>query len=272
MGGTDVKDESRPLHCCLTGFGPFSRSQDNPSWLAARELDGRLLTPPPGSKSDKKIQVSAYEIPVVWDSVLNIVPTFHGLPPAELSKQTDETKTSLPLPVHDFDLFVHCGLGLNGTVRFETIAHRYGYGQSADWEGKYPPAEPRPDRFWKVRRKGFVGEQWDDLTDGDNTPLRTVVDVPALQDWVQKHIGVDEIVTISNDAGLYLCEFIFFASMACAVRCSRGEGVEKATGRQKPVLFIHVTDIGKPFSLEGLTRIIEAAIWGIAGEGLVKDA
>jgi pyrrolidone-carboxylate peptidase len=49
---------------------------------------------------------------------------------------------------------------------------------------------------------------------------------------------------VSNDAGRYLCEFIYFRSMEESVK----SGI--------PVLFCHVPFEGQPFSMKEMTEVI----------------
>lgn len=49
---------------------------------------------------------------------------------------------------------------------------------------------------------------------------------------------------MSDDAGRYLCEFIYFKSMEMSVK----SGI--------PVLFCHVPQDGRPFSIKEMTEVI----------------
>lgn len=78
---------------------------------------------------------------------------------------------------------------------------------------------------------GFVEPDWD--VDDDDGQLQPRYDVQALQRHI-KDFGLADL-KLSSDAGLFLCEYTFFCSLASAKRASQ------ASGRpEKPVAFIHV--------------------------------
>ena len=49
---------------------------------------------------------------------------------------------------------------------------------------------------------------------------------------------------MSDDAGRYLCEYIYFRSM------------EESVNSGIPVLFVHVPQEGRPFSMAGMTAVV----------------
>jgi len=95
--------------------------------------------------------------------------------------------------------------------------------------------------------------------------------VEAVRQQGVQHVGY------STDAGLYLCEFLYYASLAQAYRrdvvCNAPRTHEGkvpthptfSTGSPK-VLFVHVPPVGEPQSLEEMTfaieKIIKLVCWG----------
>jgi hypothetical protein len=121
------------------------------------------------------------------------------------------------------------------------------------------PTNNRPRR----KRRGFPGKEWQVVEEEegepepeDRQPLHTRLDARALM----KYLGPPEVVQESHDAGsffvplekkklltdydanfshhdtleLYLCEFTYYASLACE------EQRRKAGKRARPVIFVHV--------------------------------
>ena len=68
----------------------------------------------------------------------------------------------------------------------------------------------------------------------------------------------------SSDAGLYLCEFIFYASLCHAQR----RAASATPGRHTVVQFVHCPPAGNPLSVDEITNMIKH----IAVEILVQRA
>ena len=58
----------------------------------------------------------------------------------------------------------------------------------------------------------------------------------------------------SIDAGLYLCEFINYCSLAEAKRAASGD--QKA----KPTLFLHCPPVGQPLGTEDVTGMLQKVV------------
>lgn len=238
----NVQPEKRSMHMLVTGFGPFRDIVKNPSWLAAAPLNNQTLkfthatpaTPshPHGPKPqpvEVEVHISALEVPVTYSAVLSTVPPLHA------SKQ--------------YDVILHVGVGARGQFKVERLAHKTGYNQT-DAEGrecdpisgKNEPSDEAHDDAEKVKR-GF-GRGYEEFGE----ELRTGVDV----DGIVKHLkskGLEHTAP-SNDPGRYLCDFIYFCSLACA---------QKEESKVK-VLFLHVPPVGSPYEVEDMTRAIKGII------------
>ena len=78
-----------------------------------------------------------------------------------------------------------------------------------------------------------VAEDWTSLPE----VLHPAVDVMRVLRYWDKALGMKEDVRVSEDAGRYLCEFIYWCSLAhCEVQRNKGEEVDK----RGKVLFLHV--------------------------------
>ncbi|GAA6062924.1 hypothetical protein JCM10212_007155 [Sporobolomyces blumeae] len=232
-------DPPRPFHVHLTGFGPFGSHKVNPSWEAVRRLDRTSLDEPPpdlsthnldpttpSDRRDRPIRLTASLLPVEYDVVLSQVPALHS---------------DTPPP----DLVVHVGVGLDGQVALERRARKWGYAK-IDVDGHLAPVDET------TGRRGFTGREYS-----------------TFQEELETQINIDEVVSnarrkglryvaVSDDAGLYLCEFTFYASLASALVSN--------SGRPTPVQFIHVPSIGKPYSLDELTAALKIVVWSIVNE------
>ncbi|GAA5966348.1 hypothetical protein JCM21900_005139 [Sporobolomyces salmonicolor] len=238
------KCEEGHFHVHLTGFGPFRNYTINPSWEAVRPLNETLLSAPPAplngatsldppsesASSHRPIRLTASLLPVKYTSALSMVPALHA-----------RTKP-------DFcpDLIIHVGVGLEGAVRLEQSARKVGY-EKPDADGEMARVDE------ETGRKGHVGVELKELA----AELRTRIDGQRVVNWVREK-GLEH-VELSEDAGLYLCEFTYFASLVSALRQNPSHPL--------PVQFIHVPPTESPYSIEQLTRAIQLLVWAIVNEG-----
>ncbi|KAJ7098628.1 hypothetical protein B0H15DRAFT_821606 [Mycena belliarum] len=228
----------------VTGFGPFGTYTENPSWLAVRTLHDTTITtahtrgkPPKGPKADA-IHLTALNIPTVYAAVLSTLPGLHAQPPVLPEEYT--SPASRALPEEGFQLIVHVGVAGPGPLRAERLAHKTGY-QLPDHERQSPPLI-----IGKATLRGFGSPRYgDDFAD----ELFTSIDVDGLVDDLTS--GPDPLpLETSDDPGRFLCDFIYYCSLAESEHAGRGT----------PVLFIHCPPIGQKMSTaevaEGVRRII----------------
>ncbi|KWU43780.1 peptidase C15, pyroglutamyl peptidase I-like protein [Rhodotorula sp. JG-1b] len=253
MAPIDSRDaQDRPFRVHLTGFGPFRDIKHNPSWLAVEPLNGEVLTGPPAPLSGhaasasrrrsprRPILLSTSLLPVEYAAVEDLAP--------RLQRPDHDEETPPP------DLVIHVGVSAgDSAIRLEQRARKFGY-NSLDAAGRLAPSSRSGDAEGKGARRGFVAEEWEAAPE----ELRTVVDADKVIRWVKSQ-GV-AFISPSDDAGLYLCEYSFFASMATAIRLN--------PANPTPVQFIHVPPVGQPYSGEELTRAIRLIVWAIVEEAL----
>ena len=128
---------------------------------------------------------------------------------------------------HKPRLCIHCGVSHYTELKIEQCARNSGY-YSPDITGKCPKnnqCEP-----------------------GAPDELDTSIDVKLIADSANKRQN-EVTMAVSDDAGCYLCEFIFYKSLYIG---------------NSPTLFIHFPSIGRPYSSTqmtiGLKHIIEAIL------------
>ncbi|KAM5351705.1 hypothetical protein ACJ41O_004428 [Fusarium nematophilum] len=205
----------------VTGFGPFREQYPvNPSWEIARGLPSYL---PPLRAKDPNARHAAVMLPKVrilvhpepirvnYHVVRGLVPTFY------------ETYHGRRV-----DMVVHIGMaGPRPFYCIERRGHRDGY-KYADVDGEKldEEEERKPDTDWP----------WRGLPEEIETDL-DVEDVLAL--W-QGHSSKDMDLRVSEDAGHYLCDFIYFSSLAELWKLQR----------PRKVVFLHVPADASEQSIE----------------------
>ncbi|KAG6813317.1 hypothetical protein H0H92_012130 [Tricholoma furcatifolium] len=281
---------------------PFHHHPVNPSWLAVEPLHNTTIPPddpaapatPAVENSEnsarprtRAIHISVLQIPVLYEAVLEIVPGLHARPPV-LPKNVKEPFP--PPPPTGYDFIFHIGVAGRGPLRMERQAHKLGY-HMKDAEGKLAPLassspkdfsrrhEDRPvvDNLQRERlglevehigtdtsgrpTRGFGGEQYESFPDD----IPTEVDVTRLvQDLKQS--GIEQIYT-SMDAGHYLCDFIYYCSLAEAKRTTN----PYERRRNNQVLFLHCPPVNQPLGTAEVTEAIERIIRWVCKEMQIQD-
>lgn len=240
---TPVPDE---IHVLVTGFGPFENYPVNPSWQAVKALTNTVLTvptaPKPGNEASspagtRQIYITTLEVPTVYDAILERMPGLHATPPV-LPRPGPTSPAPAHLPHRAFDFILHVGVGRRGAFRVERRGHKYGYNRP-DAEGRLAPVVPGTDG--PVRGFGVGYEKMPE-------ELLTVVDVEGVSRSLRE-TGVES--EVSDDAGHYCCDFIYYASLAQAKRNAE-EG-----GKMTPVQFLHCSPLNEPYSTEQVTEAIK---------------
>jgi len=109
--------------------------------------------------------------------------------------------------------------------------------------------EHHPARGFGKGYEGFADE------------LFTEIDVTRLIYHLKK-TGIEQVYS-SMDAGHYLCDFIFYCSLAEAKRNAMKQEKDKARStppKMTPVLFMHCCPVGQPMQTEEVTNAIKQVI------------
>ena len=127
----------------------------NPSWLAVKPLHNTVISPTSGdddnarsteSRPARPIHISALEIPVSYEAVLEVVPKLHTRPPV---LPDHEGSFFPPPPASGYDFVFHIGVAGRGSLRMERQGHKLGY-QMKDANGKLAPvAHSSPKDFMR---------------------------------------------------------------------------------------------------------------------------
>ncbi|KAK1229173.1 hypothetical protein PQX77_007745 [Marasmius sp. AFHP31] len=287
-------NEEGVFHVLLTGFGPFRHYIENPAWLAVKPLHNTILSLDPDPvvidgqivtrEHNRTIKISALEIPMEYEAVLETVPGLHHRPPTLPEPVKDDFP---PLPAGTgYDFIFHLGVAGRGPLRMEKSAHKLGY-HMKDATGKLAPmVRSIPIEFGRREDEVAVGERERigfELVEspaagaGDTYSARpnrgfghgyekfadeiyTDLDVGRLIQDLRRS-GIDQIYS-SMDAGHYLCDFMYFCSLAESKR--NGKPYEK--DRNTQVLFVHVPPVGQPLSTEECTEAIKRIIHWVCAE------
>ncbi|KAL8692703.1 MAG: hypothetical protein Q9218_002324 [Villophora microphyllina] len=219
--GLNAKDEVDEIKVLVTGFGPFGSNHINPSHLIASGLPSSFTSQDLPNTNMKIITVSP--IPVEYHSVREIIPgiLFPDHPPKGLQDKPNATFPSEPSPTAEagkspWDFILHIGMaGPRRYYTMETRAHRDGY-VARDEAGE----TMENDTLW------FHDYRSPEI-------LKPAFDVEDVwRRWKSDLMGVD--VRPSNDAGRYLCDFIYYSSLVEYWR----RDPDAAGGAQ--VMFLHV--------------------------------
>ncbi|KAI1776499.1 peptidase [Hypoxylon cercidicola] len=236
MGSLDIpKDE---LTVLVTGFGPFKEQYPvNPAWEITASLPDYL--PPERVKNAAARQAPA-DLPAVrilkrgpvrvnYEVVRGLVPTLWDDPEQKV------------------DYVIHIGMaGPQHVYSIERRGHRDGYDKQ-DVDGQLLGDEQR-------RRR--EGDQW--IWHGVPEELLTDLDLDQIyKRWVER--SPDDLrLQVSEDAGHYLCDFIYFSSLAHLYKQQR----------LPKVVFFHVPlhpdqesiDRGRELALQLIRSIVEVGV------------
>ncbi|MCJ1309594.1 hypothetical protein MMC25_003254 [Agyrium rufum] len=223
-------DAKKEIHVLVTGFGPFGPYTINPSHPIALTLPHSLAL-----KSHPTVTVSIHPLPkpirVSYQTVRSLVPQLLFPPNApSTSRPQDRSNESSSDTSSDissdrdepskapFDLVLFIGMAPRRIYyAAETRAHRDGYiGVDADGRNM------AKDDEWT---KGVY--------EGAPEILKSKLDIKedVLPRWKEK-LGSEIDVRASNDAGRYLCDFIYYTGLIEYWRHDR-DG-------DRPVAFLHV--------------------------------
>ncbi|PHH75368.1 hypothetical protein CDD82_4479 [Ophiocordyceps australis] len=221
---SDQGETDEELTVLITGFGPFRDQYPvNPSWEIVRGLPP-YLPPLHHAKTPRvRLVVHPAAIRVNYDSVQSLVPTFWN-PDGYMG--------------HRIDLAVHLGMaGPRPCYQIERRGHGRGY-TAPDVDGCRPDC---PD----LHQDACMPDEIETDLDLDD----------VLKRW-QRHSADDLDLRISEDAGRYLCDFIYYSSLLTLWKQQR----------PRRVVFLHVpcacTDVhivqGRQLVLSLVQAIVES--------------
>ncbi|KAK0731127.1 putative pyroglutamyl peptidase type I [Lasiosphaeris hirsuta] len=237
MGSTDTAQEE--LTILITGFGPFKKEYPiNPSWEIARGLPEYL---PKATRAGAKLPrvrllVHPEPIRVTYQVVRETVPQLWNLNGE--AGEPDRPK---------IDLAIHIGMaGPKPVYSIERRGHREGYAMK-DVDGEFLKDQERKTR---------EGKKW--VWDGVPKELETDFDLDDVLVRWKKNSPPQHDLRISEDAGNFLCDFIYFSSLAHLFKA----------GELRKVVFLHVPSessgdffaVGKELVLQLVRSIVESEL------------
>ncbi|SPQ18640.1 7f6dfdf9-3e87-42ff-86fd-b96b084d773a [Thermothielavioides terrestris] len=255
------EDEQQPITVLLTGFAPFKKDYPvNPSWEIVRGLPDWL--PPLRAKTVTSTPVAPAPAPGLTTPPRSPSPRSGCSSTRSRSASTTRSssnrsngdssasarrRTASP-PPPKIDLAIHVGMaGPRAYYSIERRGHRDGY-VMPDVDGRFL----REDDERRARR----GEAW--VWEGVPAELETALDLGDVlsrwRGWAPKHADL----RISEDAGHYLCDFIYFSSLAHLYKA----------GEPRKVLFLHVPSdasensvaLGRELLLQLVRSVVESEV------------
>ncbi|KAK1755060.1 Pyroglutamyl-peptidase 1 [Echria macrotheca] len=214
---TDTSQEEE-VTVLITGFGPFKSDYPlNPSWEIARSLpaylppldkkDGSKKTPKEkGEEPNKNIKlppvrllVHPEPIRVNYQTVRSLVPELWHLDDNSNSNSGDGDGRAK----RKIDIAIHMGMaGPQAVYKIERRGHRDGYAMK-DVDGEF---------LRDQERRAREGRGW--VWYGMPGELETDLDLDDVLGRWRGYANPDHNIRISEDAGRYLCDFIYFSSLA----------------------------------------------------------
>ncbi|KAF2173939.1 hypothetical protein M409DRAFT_16208 [Zasmidium cellare ATCC 36951] len=236
MGSIQNDDNKKELTILVTGFGPFQEKYPvNPSYEITRLLPDYL---PATSPHESAVRIISYGTPirVVYDGVRELVPKLHDAYAGMV------------------DLVLHIGMA-SGRKFYcaERYGHRDGYIKNKDLDGNMPSPEEGKITF------GDCPETMTTSLDFESVLLNWQTNILAIPEGQP---GAHADIRPSEDAGRYLCDYIYFNSLAYFGRKS-GE-MEGGRDSSRPVLFFHVPAESDEGSLQRGRAVCEALIRAMA--------
>lgn len=249
-------------------------------------VDDQSPTPEANSSTQDTcdIYLSTLQVPVTYEDVLAIVPGLHARPPV-LPPSADPDLPDILLPADGFDLIFHVGVAGRGPLRMERVGHKFGYNMK-DATGSHAPivrvtreensnsnrGQSEPSAMERMERARLSEYLIEPPVDGTEPPKRgfgkgyesfpeeifTEIDVEKLVHHLKKS-GVEQIYS-SLDAGHYLCDFIYYCSLAESKRASG-----KADKSTTKVIFLHCPPVDQPLSTEEVTEAIKKSVIWLCG-------
>ena len=124
---------------------PFYRYTEdhNPAWLAVEPLTNSIIEDE--QNNVRPIHVSTLQIPVSYQSVMDVVPLLHQHPPVFHPSIADQAAANhVARPQKGYDFILHVGVAGRGALRVERVAHKFGYNMKDIYGRQAPVVETAP--------------------------------------------------------------------------------------------------------------------------------
>ncbi|CAH7688567.1 hypothetical protein BY996DRAFT_6418246 [Phakopsora pachyrhizi] len=250
----------------LTGYGPFRDHSINSSFEIIKDLSNRRIRLNQGDLNDEElveIEFKVYSDPikVSYSTVRSLIPRIYLS-----NRQDSQEKRALIESLNGseikdqpskYDLIIHLGLDnklSKHSYSIENLAHRDGY-KLADADGKFGNCIDSND-----------SNDWEDWS-GSPELLKTSVDVDLIVQILKSKVP-DANIRSSTDAGRYLCEYIYYASL-----CHHYSLKNSNSSRTKdflPVLFLHVPSSIEDHQIEFGRKVLVETVKAVVNSHFIK--
>ncbi|BFZ56964.1 hypothetical protein PYCC9005_004014 [Savitreella phatthalungensis] len=283
----------------LTGFGPFRSASRNPSWDCACALETAFRNERPDVSIDLAFVPTEYDavielIPTLHRTrPVNLVPREKVADDYEdergvwrarteyseqFSRQTWKPESE---EIEPYDIILHIGQGHFGKIALESAAHRRGY-KSGDHMSRLPPQQAalkEQNQEAEVIHEQKLNEAEKQLATDLGYPLpleelgisgeaaaqyerlESTFEVDLLRKAVLEGLESPVNLVCSDNAGRYLCEFIYYASLA---ELQLRKCYAPQTGKTR-CAFVHIPPVSDPtisfdISVATVKKILQVAI------------
>ncbi|CAG8709300.1 15826_t:CDS:2, partial [Acaulospora colombiana] len=240
---TRKANRSEVKQVVVTGFGPFRNITINPSFEIARRLPAELAAEYKPQPIPFNFFFNPDPIEVAWTPVLAAVTSLYDQ--FTVLPSSDSTGPYNP----EQPIFIHIGAGYYGKYTLEKLAHRDGYTKT-DTRNERAPIQKRYQSFAAIEQdQGGQQPMREDergypiIDENSSETISTGVDVEGV---LKDSMPIEP----SDDAGRFLCDFIYYSSLREALARYGPQGA----GR---VLFVHVPPDG---TIEEGVQVLKAVI------------
>lgn len=276
-------EEEKPFNVLITGFGAFRYTTINPSWESVKLLTKHRSID--SDRSDRRsLKIDAAYIPVEYEYIQQALPYYHGNSATKPALPTKCIENTMIAARDDFsssktyDLYLHVGQGRSGGVQLETCGHQLGY-RLLDASGKLAPIvaeqQTATDKDALIPEQSMSDtEREAGLNRGYRLPAGAKLDLDDEDRLVSKLDTAKHAALLSTqfpsiaikqslNAGRYLCEFIYFGSMAEAVLARQASHEAERSSKFPAVLFVHVPPADDPVSIADMADVLHNLIVNI---------
>ncbi|KAH8179976.1 pyroglutamyl peptidase domain-containing protein [Sarocladium implicatum] len=215
-----VVDNQDEFTVLVTGFAPFREQYPrNPSWEIASRLPAYLPPSPSKDQSSSTTRLPEVRIVVHPEPIRVNYKVVRDLVPRLWDEEQEKRKKKNG--GKGYDAVIHIGMaGPRSIYQIERRGHRDGY-KSKDVDGKM---------LGDQDEEGNHVEGW--YWEGMPEELQTELDIEDILKRWREHSPKDAQLRISEDAGHFLCDFIYYSSLSHLYA--------HHPGKPRKVLFMHV--------------------------------
>ena len=219
-----------PVHLHLTSFGPFLDVKENPSAKIGQLIEEFIKRHDAGAAGPEDTCRERFGFELVDHSELEVsitgVEKYFVSNPAtivEIAEECDHEQSH--------EVYVHLGVyrGLKDKIRLEQVAYNEAHFPDGDFTGLVLDHQP-------IDKKGDLSHTYK-----TSLPLKDTFNLSMMEQGVAEMfpLAERELFELTNDAGRYLCNYIFYRS---SQHTADRNMLNQNKAHRSYTLFIHVSD------------------------------